>query len=152
MRDQLEVLPGVGVGPFRLGDTRGRSIEAAERTGLALKQVVRWAGQEATLVVGSQMQLHFRNDVVSEIEVSQPDVPGVRDVVLDDVLLLRGASRTVIKLLEPRSSPTRTAEYPATAEYPESGFTLWMDAKPSDAPELPFQSVGIFPSRTGNPG
>jgi hypothetical protein len=142
----LEVRPGVGIGPIRIGMTHDEARAAGNAAGLRSADFKRGANlvdQPASsptdLSFGSQLFAYFNGgDVVEEVEVA---VSGPLPVALFDVDL--GApSADVLRAMQAHGRVDETdPEYPSTSAYVELGLSLWADVTVEDLSEVSVEAV-----------
>ncbi len=142
--DMIQVYPGKGMGPFRLGMTRDDALKAAASAGLSTSSGQRWIGTEPSLFAGHQIQLHFKGDLLIEMEVSEPGLPGNVPVLLGDIALLRDGAQDVFDRVRALGRvDVGDSEYPSRAYFPDIGLTLWREGKPGEPLSGTFEAVGV---------
>ena len=138
--DAFDVVPGEGIGPFRIGVTHDEAAATADAVGLTVERtMVRAPPGGDTWVVEEQVFVYFDNlGRADAIEAALRDGKTVtwRGLPLDS------SAREVVAALDTIAEADRTdREYPGSTCYPRIGLCLWMDAKPGAPLAGVFESV-----------
>ena len=141
----LEVEPGVGIGPVRLGMTRDEVIEAAATAGLSCQPLNSWPHRPEVLIIANQVQAYFTgDDHVEAVEAATYESLEFR-LQCDGVDLGDQSPTVKARLDELAEADTSDPDFPASFCYLSIGLCLWKDSKPADWADGPFESVLVQP-------
>ena len=134
--DRYEIRPGSGIGPVRIGMSRGAAERAMRGTGQPVTAFVRGQTPPAVLAMHENaFQVYFdTSDRVEAVEVMGPsvDVQGRGDepvfvAVFDGVDVFRTPATKLVEVVSRKAAPDlEAAEDPGiTFEFPTLGLSLW---------------------------